>query len=62
MPTKKGCTLSPTPFGIYINKLKGGLEEVACVNTTLARIVIIILLMLMILFLWKGVPMITKSN
>jgi len=41
---KQGFPLSSTLFGIYINKLKGYLEEVGCGGTILARIVIILLL------------------
>ena len=41
---KQGCSLSPTIFGIYIDKLEGCLEEAGCAGTFLARIVIIILL------------------
>ena len=41
---KQGFPLSPTLFGIYINKLEGCLEEAGCAGTTLARIVIILLL------------------
>ena len=41
---KQGCPLSPTHFGIYIDKLEGCLEDAGCVGTTLARIVIILLL------------------
>ena len=41
---KKGCPLSPTLCGIYIDKLKGYLEEAGCVGMILAGIVIILLL------------------
>ena len=36
--------LSPTLFGIYIDKLEKGLEEAGCVGTILVGIVIILLL------------------
>jgi acetyltransferase-like isoleucine patch superfamily enzyme len=41
---KQGCPLSPTIFGIYIDKLEDCLEEAGCVNPTLTGIVINILL------------------
>jgi hypothetical protein len=41
---KQGFPMSPTLFGIYINKLEGCLEEAGCVGTSIARIVIILLL------------------
>jgi len=41
---KQGCPLSLTPFNIYTNKLENCLEEIGCVNVSLARIAIILLL------------------
>ena len=41
---KQGFLLSPTLFGIYIDKLEGFLEEVGCTDMALSRIVIILLL------------------
>ena len=63
---KKGLPLSPTLFGIYIDKLEGCLEEAGCVGTFLAGIVIILLppffYMLMILFFWQGDYLILIRN
>ena len=41
---KQGCPLSPTLFGISIDKLEGCLEEAGYAGTILAGIVIILLL------------------
>jgi hypothetical protein len=41
---KQGCPLSPTLFGIYIDKLEECLEKTSCVGPTLTIIVINILL------------------
>ena len=41
---KQGFPLSPTLFGVYIDKLEGCLEEAVCAGTILAGIVIILLL------------------
>ena len=40
---KQCCPLSPTLFGIYIDKLEGCLEESGCAGTLLVGIVIILL-------------------
>ena len=59
---KQAFPFFPTLFGIYIDKLKNCLEEGGCVGTILDEIVIILLLMLMILFLWKGILLISIRN
>jgi len=41
---KHGCPLSPTIFGIYIDKIEGCLEEEGCVGMVLVGIVLILLL------------------
>jgi hypothetical protein len=41
---KQGCPLSPTLFGIYIDKLEDCLEKPGCVGPTLTSIVINLLL------------------
>jgi hypothetical protein len=41
--SKKGFPLSPTLFGIYINKLEDCLEDAGCVGLTLTSIVIILI-------------------
>jgi hypothetical protein len=41
---KQGCPLSPTLFGIYIDKLEDCLEKVSCVGPTLTGIVINLIL------------------
>ena len=59
---KQGCLLSPTLFGIYIDKLEGCLEEAGCAGTILARIIIVLLLYVDDIVLWKGVHLILISN
>ena len=59
----KAHPLFATLVGIYIKKLEGCLEEVSCVETMLAEIVIMLPLYVDdILFLWQGSPMILRSN
>jgi hypothetical protein len=38
---KQRCPLSPTLFGVYIDKLEACLDKAGCIGTTLARIIII---------------------
>ena len=56
---KQGFSLSPTFFGIYIDKLKKCLEEADCISTISSSSSYF---MLMILFLWQGVFLISISN
>ena len=59
---KQGFRLSPTLFGIYINKLEGCLEETTCSGMILAGIVTSFFSMLTILFFSQGVHLILISN
>ena len=59
---KKGCPLSPTLFGIYIDKLEDCLEEAGCLGPTLTGIVINLLLYADDIVLMARVPMILKTN
>jgi hypothetical protein len=59
---KQGCPLSPTLFGIYIDKLEECLEKVGCVSPTLTSIVINILLYADDIVLMARSPMILKTN
>ena len=63
MRVKQGFPLSPTLFGIYINKLEGCLEEAGCAGTILAGIIIeSFFSMLTILFFSQVVHLILISN
>jgi hypothetical protein len=53
---KQGCPLSPTIFGIYIDKLEDFLEVACYVGPTLASIVIILLLYTDDIFLMAKSP------
>jgi hypothetical protein len=51
------CTfVTPTLLGIYINKLEGCLEKTRCVDTSLARIVIILILYVEVIVLMARSP------
>jgi hypothetical protein len=53
---KQGCPLSPTLFGIYIDKLEYCLEKVGCVGPTLTGIIINILLYVVDIILMERSP------
>ena len=59
---KQGFPLSPTHFGIYIDKLEECLESIGCNGPKLIGIVILLPFMLTILFFFLEVMMILTSS
>jgi hypothetical protein len=53
---KQGCPLSPTLFGIYVDKLEDCLEKAGCVGPTLTGIVINLLLYFDDIVLMESIP------